>query len=197
MENVRFLKLHGKYARGEQAYALVDAEAYQALSRHHWTFVRKWVRQFDGVPHGYARATVEVAQGRMCARPLHWLVLGIEKLPRGMVIDHINGDPLDNRRANLRIVTHAESALNRRATAGRSGYRGVREVDGMFVPVIKFRGHRVEAGRFTTASEAAGVWDLLTLLVGGAAAARYTNRPAKKYARRVMRLRLMLELSID
>lgn len=39
--------------------------------------------------------------------------------------DHINRDPFDNRRANLRIVNHAQSAQNRHHPPGASAYRGV------------------------------------------------------------------------
>lgn len=53
--------------------------------------------------------------------------------------DHINGVKLDNRRANLRIATHAENAQNRhRGTGygrGTSRYRGV----GWFKPKRKWR----------------------------------------------------------
>jgi hypothetical protein len=48
----------------------------------------------------------------------------IMKPPLGMVVDHINGDRLDNRRENLRIANHRQNGLNRK-TRNSSGFVGV------------------------------------------------------------------------
>lgn len=39
-------------------------------------------------------------------------ILGVEP-SRSLVVDHINRDPTDNRRSNLRLVTQSENSLNR------------------------------------------------------------------------------------
>ena len=54
---------------------------------------------------------------------LHRLICPPEK---GLFVDHINGNTLDNRKCNLRVCTHAENMKNqKRNSLNTSGYKGV------------------------------------------------------------------------
>lgn len=83
-------------------------------------------------------------------------------IPEGMSIDHINGNPLDNRINNLRIATHSQNLCNRLHTkANLIGLKGVRMIKkngvptGRFSAVITVRQTRIALGRFSTKGTAA------------------------------------------
>lgn len=77
-------------------------------------------------------------------------------IPSGMVVDHINGDTLDNRRDNLRVVPHHVNTWNQ-VRAGRdshSGVVGVRLHRNRWQAYI-CTGHKMRAlGSFDTMEEA-------------------------------------------
>lgn len=46
---------------------------------------------------------------------VHRLIMGLTSIESGKVVDHINGNKLDNRHENLRITTHAQNNINKKS----------------------------------------------------------------------------------
>lgn len=101
--------------------------------------------------HGYAQLYY---QGQ--ATPLHRWILGAER-GDGRYVDHLDGNPLDNRKANLRFATSQMNACNRRTTAA-SGYLGVRATSsGRWDSRATLNGRTIYLGTFDSPDRAADV----------------------------------------
>ena len=75
--------------------------------------------------------------------------------PKGMVRDHINGNGLDNRRVNLRIVTPLRNSWNQKTFANnRLGVAGVRKRNNRFQARITLLGKQEFIGSFDTLESA-------------------------------------------
>lgn len=107
---------------------------------------------------------------------LHRLIMGLEKgVP--IQVDHINGNPLDNRRENLRLCTPIQNSYNLRASSrNRTGFKGVHHHTGRFVAAIKVNKKKIYLGRFKTPEEAARVYNAAALKYHGEFA-RFNNLP--------------------
>ena len=85
-------------------------------------------------------------------------------------IDHINGDKLDNRRANLRVCTHQQNAYNQqRRRTNTSGYIGVSRARGpdSFEAYIHHHGRKYHLGVFPSSPAAARTRDCVAKLLFG------------------------------
>ena len=85
---------------------------------------------------------------------LHRIIMGE---PDGMDVDHIDGDPLNNRRSNLRICTHNENMTNRKISKNNtSGFKGVywSKRDNNWRSQIKYNNKRIHLGCFDSLEEA-------------------------------------------
>lgn len=86
---------------------LIDAEDRPGISRF------KWSVSSDGGDKKYVSTRIK---GKKIY--LHRLLL---EAPHDQKVDHRNGDPLDNRKANLRLATHQQNMFN---CGKRSAYKG-------------------------------------------------------------------------
>jgi hypothetical protein len=93
--------------------ALVDDEDFDELTKLSWCLSSR-----SRPP--YATTNIKIS-GKYRTVDMHRYLLNP---PRGVEVDHINGNGLDNRRSNLRICTHAQNTRNKRSTP-RSGFKGV------------------------------------------------------------------------
>jgi hypothetical protein len=98
-------------------FALIDQDDFERVSKFKW--------YYNGYEQnkGYARRNIRVSKTRRTALLLHREILGITD--SSIIIDHINGDRLDNRKVNLRIANALINAQNSSVRKHSSIYIGV------------------------------------------------------------------------
>lgn len=105
---------------------------------------------FSALSRGYHVGTIDYVMVK--AHRVAWAIYYGE-WPE--VIDHINGDPADNRIANLRDITQAENLTNlARRSDNKSGVTGVYQMGSRWAAEIRFEGVKNWLGSFATKSEA-------------------------------------------
>lgn len=142
--DTRRMPLRGSDRRTVVAWALVSTEDYGVLSAF------RWYRSSEG----YARRS---EGGRKVY--MHRELLGLQP-GDGLFGDHINGDRLDNRRENLRVVTRAQQQQNVPGQRGKSSeHRGVhwRKDIGRWNVQVRVNGTVHNLGVFDDEAEAAHV----------------------------------------
>ncbi len=117
---------------------------------------------------------------------LHRAVMGFG--PGDPRIDHVNGNGLDCRRSNLRVVTHAENIRNMRVPrTNTSGFKGVirqnQKTGRMWRAQLKTDGRTHGLGSYCTAEEAARAYDAEARKRFGAFAALNFPEPGERSAR--------------
>jgi hypothetical protein len=134
----------------QNLFAVVDDVDFEVLNRH------KWQVQRNG-RNIYAVRRV-VVEGKSVALLMHREIL---KPPRGLVIDHLDWNGLNNTRANLRICTQQTNIRHRRMNRNNlTGYRGVRlRPEGTYRAEIHVEGKQISLGTFRTKRDAAKAYD--------------------------------------
>lgn len=122
---------------------LTDDEDYEKLSRYSWS-----------IHQGYVAAKVQRK-----TVPIARLIMNA---PKGMDVDHKNGDRLDNQKSNLRICTHQQNLQNTSKRRGMSSiYKGVHwKPSGTWRAATSKDGKKIHIGYFKEERHAAMAYDI-------------------------------------
>lgn len=131
--------------------AFVDDEDFELLNRFAWQAIKQgklW----------YARTTLSFPDGTKMLCTLQSAVLKI-KTPKGILIDHKNGNGLDCQKENLRVVYCRQNTQNKHRTY-TSKYPGVslQKSTGKWIAHIKIGSIVKHLGSFKTEEEAFAVY---------------------------------------
>jgi hypothetical protein len=129
--------------------AIVDAADYDWLNQ--WNWCVKWsVDRFYVCRRGEDGKIIK----------MHRFILGVKK---GEYVDHRSGDPLDNRRANIRKCTLSENncnrAMSRKNTSGFTGVWFEKRRNKWIAEICHSHGKKVYLGQFDSPEEAAKAHD--------------------------------------
>jgi hypothetical protein len=139
--------------------ALVSDEDFEWVSKIHWTVI---IPQY-GSPN--ASCLFEMSLGnriRTCMGRAIW-IKHHGPIPSMLQIDHINGNPLDNRIENIRICRPSENFRNRRKqlSPSTSKFKGVHwdKKRKKWIAGISFNKKHYDLGAFNCEEDAARAYD--------------------------------------
>jgi hypothetical protein len=89
---------------GEEEFTLVEQDDYYRFGRFHWHLGGNDERV-------YVVRSYKTESEKLKYVSLHREIMNN---PRGLLVDHRNGDGLDNRQSNLRPATHSQNGCNRK-----------------------------------------------------------------------------------
>jgi len=131
--------------------ALVDDCDYERVSAFSWCIQKSRYTL-------YARRSGKRKPGSRSPSVvlMHRLIMDA---PKGLQVDHINHNGLDNRRSNLRLCTQSQNLGNTRVKSGKA-FKGVHlDQRGRFRASIGINGRTVSLGNFQSAQHAAAIYN--------------------------------------
>jgi hypothetical protein len=132
-------------------FATVDDEDFERLSKFKWCAVNMGGRWYA------TRGRWAGEEKKSKSVPMHRDIIVTDAKD----IDHIDGDGLNNTRANLRPATRAQNLWNSRKTRGKSRFKGVHfhTQNKKWRATIMAHGKKYELGCHSTEEQAALAYD--------------------------------------
>ena len=129
--------------------AIVDDDMFEFLNQ--W----KWSACFQA-NKVYAHRSIRLPNKKHRTISMHRLIFNAQK---GQMIDHIDGNGLNNQKQNLRLCNKAQNLANSKMSGTRTGLKGVSLSGKKFSVRIHYNGKTQCLGSFSSPEEAARVYD--------------------------------------
>ncbi len=129
-----------------KAFSAVDDEDFEFLSKYKWS--ASWYPKLNGY---YATRHITFKGKRKTIQMARFIL----NVRNKKIVDHINGDTLDNTRKNIRIVNYGQNRANSKLNKNnKSGFKGVSFHKGKWEAAIRVKNKTTYLGRFDTKEKA-------------------------------------------
>lgn len=132
--------------------AVVDDEDFERVNQYKWQAVKRR-NNFHAVTGSHKYGNCMQMANFIMGEP-----------PNGLVWDHEDKNGLNNTKRNIRLASHSQNAVNKKAKVNSNGFRGVRfdkrrRDEKYYFEQITCTRKLVHLGHFHTAEEAAKAYD--------------------------------------
>lgn len=154
-------------------FAIVDNKDYPTLTRN------KWLAYTSPTAKTFYAGRCKIVKGKREFIPMHREILGLV-YKDGVIVDHKDGDGLNNQRYNLRKVTKGLNGHNCKLYSSNStGYKGVQQISAKkWKTVMRVKKKITWVGAFSNIIDAAKAYDKMAILIYGKSAK--LNFPLKR-----------------
>lgn len=138
----------------EKYFVIIDDDDYIFYKKYKWCLIKK-------------RNSFYLGRGQWDSKNKTTKIVYFHRLilnKTSKMIDHINGNTLDNRKCNLRLATNQQNIANQKISKrNTSGYKGVHlkkyNLKNPYIAYITCKNIRYHLGYFKTAEEAATAYN--------------------------------------
>ena len=144
----------------EKTFRIIDGKL-ERINRQGNPYNPKWKVVGNNANHGQGYCRIGFNGRLYLYHVILWTLYYRENIPKGLEIDHVNGDRLDNRIENLRLATQRENCQNLQC------HRDGKLVGALYCKrknkyraLIRVRGKQIQLGLFKTAKESHEAYEI-------------------------------------
>lgn len=145
-------------------FCKVDDEDFDSLNKWKWKANTKKAKK--AIVHRISHPPRKLRREGKRSKTIY-IHREIMKAPKGLVVDHIDGDTLNNQKSNLRICTQGENGRNRKKQTGKSSsaFKGVSKKNKSFCASIRCGKKNYYIGTFRDEIDAARAYNIYAVIL--------------------------------